>query len=70
MKTMSCDMCKNEFTAETFEEWFGQMKKHYMDAHADFMEQSKNKSKEEGMKWMADMKAKFEAIQQKELITF
>lgn len=59
MKTMSCDMCKEEFSAETFDEWFKQMQGHYMKDHADFMEQSKGKSREEGMKWMSDMKDKF-----------
>lgn len=62
MKTMTCDLCETEFSAESFEEWFEQMKGHYMSDHADFMEASKNKSKEEGMKWMADMKAKFESL--------
>ena len=61
MKTMSCDLCENEVSAETFDGWFEQMKKHYMSDHADVMAESANKSKEEGMKWMADMKAKFEA---------
>jgi len=62
MKSMKCDMCENEFEAESFDEWFAQMKNHYMTDHADFMKESQNKSKEEGMKWMADMKTKFEAL--------
>lgn len=62
MKAMTCDLCDKEFSANTFDEWFGQMKGHYGSDHADFMAQSANKSKEEGMKWMADMKAKFEAL--------
>ncbi len=62
MKTQSCDMCETEFSAETFDGWFEQMKKHYMSDHAEVMAQSANKSKEEGMKWMADMKAKFETL--------
>ena len=62
MKTMSCDRCDQEFSANTFDEWFGQMKGHYGSAHADVMKQSANKTKEEGMKWMGDMKAKFEAL--------
>ena len=62
MKTLSCDMCEKDFSAETFDEWFGQMKGHYMSDHADVMAGNANKSKEEGMKWMADMKAKFEAL--------
>lgn len=62
MKTMKCDLCDKEFSADTFEEWFKQMQNHYMTDHADFMKQSQTKSKEEGMKWMADMKAKFESL--------
>ena len=30
--------------------------------YADLMSQNANQSKEDGMKWMADMKAKFEAL--------
>ena len=55
-------MCEKEFSAENFEGWFEQMKTHYMTDHADFMKQAQNKPKEEGMKWMADMKAKFEEL--------
>ena len=62
MPTMSCDQCEQEFTADTFDEWFQRMRQHYMADHADFMKASANKSKEEGMKWMADMKAEFEAL--------
>jgi hypothetical protein len=62
MKTMSCDICEQEFSAASFDDWFGQMKQHYMSEHADVMAQNANKSKEEGMKWMADMRAKFEAL--------
>ncbi len=62
MKTMSCDMCEKAFSAESFDEWFAQMKTHYMSAHADVMAQNANKPKEEGIKWMADMRAKFESL--------
>ena len=62
MKTLTCDMCDSAFSAETFDGWFKQMQGHYQTAHADFMAQAATKSKEEGMKWMADMKAKFEAV--------
>ena len=62
MKTLSCDMCGKDFSAETFEKWFQQMKNHYMSDHAEVMARNANKSKEEGMKWMAEMKAKFEAL--------
>lgn len=62
MKTLSCDLCPESFSAESFEAWFEQMKKHYMSAHAEVMKANASKTKEEGMQWMADMKAKFEAL--------
>lgn len=62
MKAMSCDLCEKEFSAENFEDWFKQMQGHYMQDHADFMKEAQSKSKEEGMKWMSDMKAKFEEL--------
>lgn len=62
MKSMACDICDKKFSAETFDNWFKQMQAHYMSDHKDFMEQAKNKTKEEGMKWMQEMKAKFEAL--------
>ena len=60
MKTLACDMCETSFSAETFDDWFSQMKDHYMSDHADIMAANANKTKEEGMQWMADMKKKFE----------
>lgn len=60
MKTLSCDICDTTFDAETFEEWFKQMMPHYMADHADFMEASKDKTKEDGEKWMAAAKKRFE----------
>ena len=62
MKTLACDLCDTEFSAETFDGWFKQMQTHYMSDHADVMAANANKSKEEGMKWMAEMKGKFEAL--------
>ena len=62
MKTLSCDMCDKDCSADDFDGWFNQMKGHYMSDHADVMASNANKSKEEGMKWMADMKAKFTAL--------
>lgn len=60
MKTLSCDICDTTFEAATFEEWFQQMMPHYMADHADFMEANKDKPKEEGEKWMAAAKKRFE----------
>jgi hypothetical protein len=62
MKTLSCDQCDQTFSAESFEEWFEQMKVHYMSDHAEIMAANANKSKEEGMAWMADMRARFDAL--------
>ena len=62
MKTLSCEVCDRAFSAETFDEWFKQMQTHYKSDHADVMAASASKSKEEGMKWMAEMKAKFKAL--------
>ncbi len=61
MKTLSCDICDKEFSAETFEGWIEQMMFHYMIDHADFMEANNDKPKEEGEKWMEEARARFEA---------
>lgn len=65
MKTLKCDMCGHEESAETFEGWMEALMPHYGEAHADFMKQKGEQSKEEQMagmqKWMADNKARFEA---------
>jgi hypothetical protein len=55
-------MCDSEFSADTFDGWFKQMLTHYKSDHADVMAANAGKSKEEGMNWMAEMKAKFEAL--------
>ncbi len=60
MKNVSCDLCSTTFPATTFEEWFKAMHGHYMADHADFMEASKDKSPEEGMRWMEAAKKRFE----------
>jgi hypothetical protein len=62
MKTMACDQCEQTFSADSFEDWFEQAKHHYMSDHADLMAANASKSKEEGLAWMANMKAKFEAL--------
>ncbi len=61
MKTLSCDMCDTTFDAETFEAWFDKMLIHYMADHADIVEAGKDKTKEDGEKWMAESKARFDA---------
>ena len=62
MKKMKCDLCLSEFSAESFDSWMELMKPHYMDHHADFMEKNKDKPKEEGMKWMIEMKSKWDSL--------
>lgn len=61
MKSLKCDICEVQIQGETFEEWFKAMHTHYTTAHADVMKEMMNKPKEDGDKWMADAKAKFEA---------
>jgi hypothetical protein len=61
MKTLSCDLCSREFSAENFQDWFKQMYAHYTADHADVMAASASKPKSEGEKWMAAAKARFEA---------
>ena len=61
MKSLKCDVCKFEAQGEDFEAWFKAMYAHYVSDHADIMKAMEGKSKEEGEKWMADAKARFDA---------
>lgn len=45
---------------ETFEEWMTALRPHYMEAHADVMNDP-NHSKEDMERWMAENKARFDA---------
>ncbi len=58
MKTLKCDLCDAIAEGETFEEWMKALQPHYMEAHADVM---KKGTEEEGKKWMAENKARFDA---------
>lgn len=60
MKTVKCDLCEATAQGETFDEWMNALKPHYMEAHADVMNNPSN-GKEEMEKWMTDNKARFEA---------
>jgi hypothetical protein len=62
MKTLSCDVCDETFSAETFEGWFKQMLTHYTADHADVMAANADKPKSEGEEWMAEARARFEAV--------
>ena len=65
MKTLKCDLCDHKAQGNTFEEWMEALKPHYAQAHADFMKQKGEQSKEEQMagmqQWMSDNKTRFEA---------
>ena len=61
MKTLPCDVCGQDISANTFEDWFKQMYAHYTADHADVMAAMAGKPKSEGEQWMADAKARFEA---------
>lgn len=60
MKTLKCDLCEHTEQAATFEDWMKALMPHYKTAHADVMADS-SKTKEDGMRWMAENKARFDA---------
>lgn len=60
MKTVSCDLCDHQASGETFEQWMQSLMPHYKAAHGDVMSDS-SKTKEDGMRWMAENKARFDA---------
>jgi len=60
MKTLSCDLCEVTAEGETFEAWMQNLMPHYMEAHADVMNDP-NKTEEDRAKWMEENKARFEA---------
>ena len=60
MKTLKCDLCEVTAEGETFEEWMKALRPHYIEAHAEVMNDS-SKTKEEMENWMAENKARFEA---------
>ncbi len=60
MKTLKCDLCEVTAQGETFEEWMKALMPHYMQAHADVMNDP-TKTKEDQQKWMMENKARFEA---------
>ena len=65
MKTLKCDLCDHEAQGETFEEWMRALMPHYMETHADVMNNNTGKTQEdmekEKVKWMADNKERFDA---------
>ena len=62
MKTLSCDLCDVTAGGETFEEWMTALRPHYMEAHADVMNNASH-TKEDMEKWMMENRTRFEAAQ-------
>ena len=60
MKTLKCDRCEFEASGETFEAWMQALAPHYMEAHADFMNDPAN-GEEERAVWMQENQARFDA---------
>ena len=60
MKTVKCDLCDVTAQGETFEEWMKALYPHYMEAHPEIMNDP-SKTKEDGEKWMAENKIRFDA---------
>ncbi len=63
MKTLKCDLCDVTAEGETFEDWKMALMPHYLEAHADVMN-NPSKTEEDRKKWMAENKARFEAVQE------
>ena len=61
MKTLKCDLCEITAEGETFEAWMQNLMPHYMQAHADVMNDP-SKTKEDQQKWMVENKSRFEAV--------
>ena len=61
MKTLKCDLCEVIAEGETFEAWMQNLMPHYMESHADVMNDPKN-GKEKQQKWMVENKTRFDAV--------
>ena len=59
MKTLKCDLCETTAAGETFDQWMQNLMPHYMQAHAEVMNDP-NKTKSDQQQWMAENKARFE----------
>lgn len=60
MKTLKCDLCEAAAEGETFEDWMKAHMPHYVQEHADAMNDPKN-GREEQQRWMSENRARFEA---------
>ncbi len=61
MKTLKCDLCETKIAGADFDSWFKTAHAHWTSNHADVMKAMEGKPKEEGEKWMAEAKKRFEA---------
>lgn len=63
MKTLKCDLCDYEQSANTFEEWMEVLKPHYMKSHANEMQKHMHLPKQEQQalmnKWIQENKTRF-----------
>ncbi len=59
MRSLKCDLCDHVAEAETFEEWMQALMPHYMQAHADVMNDP-SKGEEDKKKWMVENRERFE----------
>jgi hypothetical protein len=60
MTSLKCDLCEHVADGETFDDWMMALRPHYMEAHADVMNDS-TRGKEEMEAWMKDNRARFDA---------
>ncbi len=61
MKTLKCDLCEATAEGETFETWMQALMPHYLEAHADVMNDT-NKTKDDQQQWMVENKVRFDAV--------
>ncbi len=64
MKKLKCDLCEVTAEGETFEAWMKALMPHYMQAHADVMNDPR-KTKEDQQQWMVENKARFDTAVEK-----
>jgi hypothetical protein len=59
MKKLKCDLCEEFASGETFGDWMVALMPHYMNSHADVMN-DKSKGEAEQKKWMEENKLRFD----------
>ena len=60
MTTLKCDLCEATADGDTFEDWMKALMPHYMQEHADVMNDS-SKGEAEQQRWMAENRVRFDA---------